>query len=104
MSASSRGRSRTPPRTPRTPVRTLMSALEAAAGAMGHRLQSSSAEDMVKSGGGDVDVDDPETHAVVEVQFVTNQVPAKRVSAQLGELMGYVLCQTRSKMKCTAIV
>ena len=29
MSESSRGRSRTPPRTPRTPVRTLISALEA---------------------------------------------------------------------------
>ena len=29
MSDSSRGRSRTPPRTPRTPVRTLISALEA---------------------------------------------------------------------------
>ena len=67
------------------------------AAALGHRLQSS-AEDIVKSGGGgDVDVDDPETHAVVEVQFVTNQVPAKRVSAQLGELPDY---QTRSKIKC----
>ena len=42
------------------------------------RLQSS-AEDIVKNG------DDPE-NAVVEVQFVTNQVPAKRVNAQLGEL------------------
>ena len=41
------------------------------------RLQSS-AEDILKN-------DDPES-AVVEVQFVTNQVPAKRVSAQLGEL------------------
>ena len=70
------------------------------AAALGHRLQSSSAEDMVKSGGGDVDVDDPETHAVVEVQFVTNQVPAKRVSAQLGEIPDSQNSQKRSKMKC----
>ena len=48
----------------------------------------------------------PVKECTIEVQQVpgTNQVPAKRVSAQLGELMGYVLCQTRSKMKCTAIV
>ena len=45
------------------------------------RLQSS-AEDIVKNNGDP----DPEINAVVEVQFVTNQVPAKRVSAQLGEL------------------
>ena len=49
----------------------------AVAGALG-RLQSS-AEDIVKN------ADAPE-NAVVEVQFVTNQVPAKRVNAQLGEL------------------
>ena len=43
----------------------------------------SSAEDIVKNNSEAVD---PE-NAVVEVQFVTNQVPvAKRISAQLGEL------------------
>ena len=55
------------------------------------RLQSS-AEDIVKSGGGgDVDLE----NAVVEVQFVTNQVPAKRVSAQLGEFSDSQNSQTR---------